>query len=277
VCELAFDGTNTTVAAVNTFGSTGLLSRKDIGVRDIWYQFDAEGNVAQRFDQYDTLLSTDLYDAWGNLKAGGDTTDPFGYKGQAGYYTDHETGLILCTLRYYDPLGGRWINRDPILVAGGVNLFGYCNENPVRFSDIIGLCPINFQYKRSHFIDPLGWVPRNNTPFANTTLNLGSGGSDLSQTWNPNAINDTGDVIHQSWDASQHSHNPIDNVEATMEFNAVVYTNGKEPDQAKVYADLTNRRQPMSKDTMNEMILIMINKCNRESGLQIDPSKYMLH
>ena len=33
-------------------------------------------------------------------------SDPYGYKGQFGYYTDRDTGLILCTHRYYDPATG---------------------------------------------------------------------------------------------------------------------------------------------------------------------------
>ena len=56
--------------------------------------------------------------------------DPFGFGGQAGYYTDTETGLILCTHRYYDPANGRWLTRDPIGYAGGVNLYGYVGNNP---------------------------------------------------------------------------------------------------------------------------------------------------
>ncbi|HET6383736.1 MAG TPA: RHS repeat-associated core domain-containing protein [Armatimonadota bacterium] len=46
-----------------------------------------------------------------------------GYGAQAGYYTDPETWLVLCTHRYYDPAAGRWLNRAPIGIAGGVNLY----------------------------------------------------------------------------------------------------------------------------------------------------------
>jgi len=50
--------------------------------------------------------------------------DPFGFGGQAGYYTDTETGLILCTHRYYDPANGRWLTRDPLGYAGGSTSMG---------------------------------------------------------------------------------------------------------------------------------------------------------
>ena len=70
---------------------------------------DPLGNVAQRLDAFGKVLSTDQYDAWGNLQSGGSAIDPYGFKGESDYYTDHETGLILCTLRYYDPQAGRWL------------------------------------------------------------------------------------------------------------------------------------------------------------------------
>jgi RHS repeat-associated protein len=84
------------------------------------------------------VLSSDLYDAYGNLLSGGDSSDPYGYNGQAGYYTDHETGLILCTHRYYDPTVGRWINRNPIGYDGGINLYGYCWNGPIDGEDYYG-------------------------------------------------------------------------------------------------------------------------------------------
>lgn len=64
--------------------------------------------------------------------------DPFGFGGQAGYYTDTETGLILCTHRYYDPQAGRWLTRDPMGYRGGINLYGYTKNNPVNSADPSG-------------------------------------------------------------------------------------------------------------------------------------------
>ena len=68
------------------------------------------------------------------------TNDPYaGFGGQFGYYTDFETGLQLCTFRYYDSANGRWLTRDPIGYSGGVNLYGYVGNNPVNFMDFWGL------------------------------------------------------------------------------------------------------------------------------------------
>lgn len=46
---------------------------------------------------------------------------------------------MLLTYRYYDPAEGRFLTRDPIGYAGGLNLYAYCGNNPVGRSDPSGL------------------------------------------------------------------------------------------------------------------------------------------
>lgn len=43
--------------------------------------------------------------------------------------------------RYYDPKTGRFTQEDPIGLAGGLNVYGFANGDPVNFSDPLGLCP----------------------------------------------------------------------------------------------------------------------------------------
>ncbi len=94
--------------------------------------------VSARLNDQGALVSSDLYDAYGQLRAGNPNNDPVGYCGQWGYYTDHSTGYILCTFRWYDPLTARWLTRDPIGYAGGINLYGYVDGNPVIQHDALG-------------------------------------------------------------------------------------------------------------------------------------------
>ena len=54
-------------------------------------------------------------------------------------YQDSETGLYYYGYRYYDPITGRWLSRDPIGERGGANLFGYVGNNPVLKIDPFGL------------------------------------------------------------------------------------------------------------------------------------------
>jgi len=42
----------------------------------------------------------------------------------------------------YDASAGRWINRDPIGYAGGVNLYGYCGGGPVGRTDPSGMAAV---------------------------------------------------------------------------------------------------------------------------------------
>jgi uncharacterized protein RhaS with RHS repeats len=43
--------------------------------------------------------------------------------------------------RYYDPATGRFTQQDPIGLAGGLNLYGFANGDPVNLSDPFGLAP----------------------------------------------------------------------------------------------------------------------------------------
>jgi len=51
---------------------------------------------------------------------------------------DKETGLYYYRARYYDPMEGRFISKDPIGIAGGINLYGYVQNNPVMMTDPTG-------------------------------------------------------------------------------------------------------------------------------------------
>ena len=58
------------------------------------------------------------------------------------YVYDTESGLYYLQSRYYDPEIGRFINADAFASTGqgilGNNMFAYCGNNPVMFTDVAG-------------------------------------------------------------------------------------------------------------------------------------------
>jgi RHS repeat-associated protein len=65
-----------------------------------------------------------------------DVTFNLRYSGQ---YADKESGLYYNARRSYCPTCGRYTQPDPISLAGGWNKFAYVDNNPLMYSDPLGL------------------------------------------------------------------------------------------------------------------------------------------
>ncbi|MBJ7313520.1 RHS repeat-associated core domain-containing protein, partial [Rugamonas sp. CCM 8940] len=61
--------------------------------------------------------------------------NPFQYTGRE----NDGTGLYYYRARYYAPALGRFISSDPIGLDGGGNTYAYANENPLMYTDSLGL------------------------------------------------------------------------------------------------------------------------------------------
>jgi|GEM_PF-4884815 len=122
------------------------------------FTYDPQGSLVSRIHKFSygyglhgrPYDGARLYDAYGKELwpvAGMSDEEtsyvPFRWKGQAGYISDYQTGLVYCWHRYYDPNIGRWLSRDPIGFEGGVNTYSYCGGNPIVFVDPSGLDAID--------------------------------------------------------------------------------------------------------------------------------------
>ncbi|MDE6441961.1 MAG: RHS repeat-associated core domain-containing protein [Clostridia bacterium] len=124
------------------YDTTGLAGLTYNGTAYV-YRKDVQGNIIAILDNNGRVMVQYYYDAWGNHTIYGrmastiGNLNPFRYRS---YYFDTETKLYFLQSRYYDPETGRFLNMDSIDYAdpetiNGLNLFAYCNNNPVMNVD----------------------------------------------------------------------------------------------------------------------------------------------
>ena len=104
------------------------------------YAHDANKNVSELVNALtgETAAHYD-YSAFGKtLIAAGflRNRNPFRFSSE---YVDDATGLTYYNWRHYDPVHGRWLSEDPIGEEGGLNVYGFGNNNLVNVFDQLGL------------------------------------------------------------------------------------------------------------------------------------------
>ena len=107
-----------------------------------WYQCDHLGTPMELTDHNGEMAWAGQYKAWGEVREERSVWarqvglgNPLRFQGQ---YHDRETGLHYNRYRYYDPGVGRFVSKDPISYAGGLNLHLYA-PNPIEWVDPLGL------------------------------------------------------------------------------------------------------------------------------------------
>lgn len=117
---------------------------------EYYYRKNIFGDVIEIYNNLGALQCRYVYDAWGNHKVYNASGSEIGAEvlnignvnsiRYRGYYWDKEFGLYYLQSRYYDPLLGRFISADSVEYlepesVNGLNLYTYCGNNPVMYTD----------------------------------------------------------------------------------------------------------------------------------------------
>ena len=136
VLQTESDGTATTVTQyVHGPGIDEPLAMVR-GGQSYFYHADGLGSILAISDSAQNVVERYSYDAFGMVTASDPGFDnAYAYTGRE---WDKELGLYYYRARYYDPMEGRFISKDPIGFAGGdVNFMGMWGIIP-SFSSTLG-------------------------------------------------------------------------------------------------------------------------------------------
>jgi len=130
------DAANSPVANLITgFNLDEFFTRTDAqGARHILP--DALGSAIALTDPTGAIVKRYTYEPYGETATTGEaSTNPFQYTGRE----NDGTGLYYYRARYYDPGLKRFVQSDPIGLAGGINTYAYVGGNPLISVDPLGL------------------------------------------------------------------------------------------------------------------------------------------
>ena len=127
-------------------GIVGAIQKLGSTEETFYFDKNIKGDVIALYNSSGTKVASYIYDAWGNcttktlVSNNFSTYNPIRYRG---YYYDRETGLYYLNVRYYNPEWRRFISPDDTAyldpeTPNGLNLYAYCNNDSVNYSDPSG-------------------------------------------------------------------------------------------------------------------------------------------
>lgn len=145
ITEHDTDGEETTREFIYLYDETGMIGVM-YNSTVYYYHRNLQGDVIAIYNTNGEKIVEYAYDAWGNCTLiyaedlGFANANPIRYRG---YYFDRETGLYYLNARYYSPEWRRFISPDDTGYldpesANGLNLYAYCNNDPVNYADPSG-------------------------------------------------------------------------------------------------------------------------------------------
>lgn len=163
-------------------------------VKVLWAHSDHRGAPVLLTDKQGRSVWSAKYEPFGKAQVNEDVDGD----GQAitldlrfpGQWLDHETGTHHNYFRDYDPETGRYLQPDPIGVAGGMNTYVYANGDPMQYIDPLGLKPWDWdgqgdtsvcsyydemakQYAKCAYYKRAGEICRGDDPIVNEAIRNG--------------------------------------------------------------------------------------------------------
>ncbi len=132
-----YDGSGALLANFTYAG--GLVSQVGPAGVASYYHFDAVGNTSQLTDSTGAAINSYAYLPFGEIRNSSVAqANPFTFNGQLGVMSDGN-GTYFMRTREYDANTGRFTTQDPLGVDGGLNLYGFVQNNPTSETDPTGL------------------------------------------------------------------------------------------------------------------------------------------
>jgi RHS repeat-associated protein len=124
-----------------------IIGTEESNAHPLFYFANHRSDTMAAYVQHDTtktLAAEYRYDAFGNLISS--TTNEPAFLPRFTFSTKEylaEAQLYLYAYRVYDPVAGRWTQRDPIDYEDSSNLYQFCGNNPVNRAEVMGLAEVN--------------------------------------------------------------------------------------------------------------------------------------
>jgi RHS repeat-associated protein len=150
-----------------------LADTRRVGTR--FYHADVLGSVIALSDSVGLPRRDYRYSAFGVPQDHRGDAQPYRFTGRE---WDREIGLYYYRARYYSHTTGRFTGEDPLGFIAGTNLYGYVLNNPLSFTDPVGLRAIPFSIRGPVGSYQTGGPYRRDAPGAPPRPGWGAGARD---------------------------------------------------------------------------------------------------